>query len=47
MKEVDFDQILNRVIEEWKSKKDQSRITIPLSIDEQLEVLKLIKKMRE
>jgi len=47
MKEVDFDAVINRVIEEWKTKKDQTALTIPLSLDEQIEVLKLIKKMRE
>jgi len=46
MKEVDFDAILNRILEEWKNRKDQSRLMIPLSLEEQIEVLKLIDKMR-
>jgi len=47
MKEIDFDVLVNRIIEEWKNKKDQSRLSITMSLDEQIEVLKLIKKMRE
>jgi len=47
MKELDFDQIVNRVIEEWKLKKEDSRLMITMSVDEQIEVLKLLKKMRE
>jgi len=47
MKEMDFDQLVNRIIEEWKLKQDDSRLSIKMSIDEQIEVLKLLKKMRE
>jgi len=44
---MDFDQLVNRLIEEWKIKKDESRLMIMMSLDEQIEVLKLLKKMRE
>jgi len=47
MKEIDFDQLINRLIEEWKLKQNDSRLTIRMSLDEQIEVLKLLKKMRE
>jgi len=47
MRDLDLDQIVNRIIEEWKLKQDDSRLTIKMSLDEQIEVLKLIKKMRE
>jgi len=47
MKEIDFDSVVNRILEEWRIKKDQSRLTIPMSLDEQIEVLKLLRDMRE
>jgi len=47
MKEIDFDSIVNRFIEEWKKNKDKSRINIMLTLQEQIEVLRLIEKMRE
>lgn len=47
MKEIDFDQLVNRMIEEWKNKQNDSRLMNKMSLDEQLEVLKLLKKMRE
>jgi len=47
MKEIDFDQLVNRLLEEWKTKKDESRLMNRMSLDEQIEVLKLLKKMRE
>jgi len=47
MKELDFDHLVNRIIEEWKLKQDDSRLSNKMSLDEQLEVLKLLKKMRE
>jgi len=47
MKEIDFDQLVNKIIEEWKLKKEDTRLMIVMSIDEQIEVLKLLKKMRE
>ncbi len=47
MKEIDMDALINRLIEEWKLKKEQSRLSILMNLDEQIEVLKLIKKMRE
>jgi len=47
MKELDFDQLLNRLLEEWKIKKDESRLMNKMSIDEQIELLQLLKKMRE
>jgi len=47
MKEIDFDQLANRVIAEWQARKDDARLMIKMSIEEQIEVLKLIKKMRE
>jgi len=47
MKELDMDGLINRLIEEWKIKKEQSTLSILMNLDEQIEVLKLIKKMRE
>jgi len=47
MKEIDFDQLVNKIIEEWKLKKEDSRLMITMSLDEQIEVLKLLKKMRD
>jgi len=47
MKEIDFDQLVNRLVEEWKDKKDESRLMNKMTIDEQIEILKLLKKMRE
>jgi len=46
MKEVDFDQIVNRFLEEWKANKEKSRLNIMLTIQEHIEVLRLIEKMR-
>jgi len=47
LKDLNLDVLVNRIIEEWKVKKDQFRLNITMSLDEQIEVLKLIKKMRE
>jgi len=47
MKEIDFDLILNRFIEEWKKNKDKSRVNILMTLQEQIEVLRLLEKMRE
>jgi len=46
LKEVDFDTIVNRFLEEWKNNKDKSRLNILLTLQEQIEVLRLIEKMR-
>jgi len=46
MKEIDFDQIVNRFLEEWKKNKDKSRLNIMVTIQEHIEVLRLIEKMR-
>jgi len=46
MKEVNFDQIVNRFLEEWKRNKDKSRLNIMVTIQEHIEVLRLIEKMR-
>jgi len=47
MKEIDFDSIVNKIIEEWKLRKDDSRLMNKMSLEEQIEVLKLLKKMRQ
>jgi len=46
MTEPNFDVITNRIIEAWMTKKDQSRLTITMNLDEQIECLLLLKKMR-
>jgi len=47
MKEIDFDLIVNRFLEEWKKNKDKSRMNIMLTLQEHIEVLRLIEKMRK
>jgi len=47
MKEIDFDKIINLFLAEWKTNKDKSTLRIRLTIQEQIEVLRLIEKMRE
>jgi len=47
MKEIDFDTIVNRFLEEWKKNKEKSRLNIMLTIQEHIEVLRLIEKMRQ
>jgi len=46
MKEIDFDLLVNRFLEEWKKNKDKSRVNILMTIQEQIEVLRLLEKMR-
>jgi len=46
MKEIDFDLLINRFLEEWKKNKDKSRVNILMTIQEQIEVLRLLEKMR-
>jgi len=46
MKEIDFDLLVNRFLEEWKKNKDKSRINILMTMQEQIEVLRLLEKMR-
>jgi len=47
MKEIDFDLIINRFLEEYRKNKDKSRINIMLTLQEHIEVLRLIEKMRK
>jgi len=47
MKEIDFDLIVNRFLEEWNKNKDKSRMNILMTLQEQIEVLRLLEKMRE
>jgi len=46
MKEIDFDVLVNRFLEEWKSNKEKTRMNIQVTLQEHIEVLKLIEKMR-
>jgi len=46
LKEIDFDLLVNRFLEEWKKNKDKSRVNILMTIQEQIEVLRLLEKMR-
>jgi len=41
-----LDLIANKLIEAWMVKKDQSRLTITMNLEEQIECLLLLKKMR-
>jgi len=47
MKEIDFDLIVNRFLEEWKKNKDRSRMNILVTIQEHIEILRLLEKMRK
>jgi len=47
MKEIDFDLIINRFLEEWNKNKDKSRLNLRMTLQEQIEVLRLLEKMRE
>lgn len=47
MKEIDFDSLVNRFLEEYRKNKDKSRMNIMLTLQEQIEVLRLVEKMRE
>lgn len=47
MKEIDFDVLVNRFLEEWKSNKEKNRINIQMTLQEQIEVLRLLEKMRQ
>jgi len=47
MKEIDFDTIVNRFLIEWKENKQKTRINILMTVQEQIEVLRLLEKMRE
>jgi len=46
MKEIDFDQLVNRFLEEYRKNKDKHRMNIQVTIQEHIEVLRLIEKMR-
>jgi len=46
MKEINFDQLLNRFLEEYRINKDKHRMNIQVTLQEHIEVLKLIEKMR-
>jgi len=47
MKEIDFDLLLNRFLEEFNKNKDKSTLRIKMTLQEQIEVLRLLEKMRE
>jgi len=47
MKEIDFDLLINRFLEEWNKNKDKSRLNLRMTLQEQIEVLRLLEKMRE
>ena len=47
MKDFDFDILVNRFLEEWKANKEKNRINIQMTLQEQIEVLRLLEKMRE
>jgi len=47
MKEIDFDLLVNRFLEEWKKNKDRSRMNILVTIQEHIEILRLLEKMRK
>jgi len=46
MKEIDFDLLVNRFLEEYRRNKDKSRMNISVTLQEQIEILRLIEKMR-
>jgi len=46
MKEIDFDSLVNRFLEEYRKNKDKHRMNISVTLQEHIEVLKLIEKMR-
>jgi len=46
LKEIDFDTIVNRFLIEWKANKEKNRIAITMTLQEQIEVLRLLEKMR-
>jgi len=46
MKEVNFDQLVNRFLDEYQKNKDRHRMNIQVTLQEHVEVLKLIEKMR-
>ena len=47
MKEIDFDSLVNRFLVEWKENKQKFRINILMTLQEQIEVLRLLEKMRQ
>jgi len=47
MKEIDMDLIINRFLEEYNKNKDKSRLNLRMTLQEQIEVLRLLEKMRE
>jgi len=47
MKEIDFDSLVNRFLVEWKDNKQKFRINILMTLQEQIEVLRLLEKMRQ
>jgi len=47
MKDIDLDKLVNLFLAEWKSNKDKSTLRIKLTLQEHIEVLRLIEKMRE
>jgi len=47
MKEIDFDLLINKFLEEYRRSKDKHRMNILVTLQEHIEVLRLIEKMRE
>jgi len=47
MKEIDIDLLINRFLEEWRKNKDRSRVNILMTLQEQIEVLRLLERMRK
>jgi len=46
MKEIDFDSLVNRFLIEWKENKQKCRVNVLMTLQEQIEVLRLLEKMR-
>jgi len=42
-----MDLIINRFLEEYNKNKDKSRCNLKMTLQEQIEVLRLLEKMRE
>jgi len=42
-----MDLIINRFLEEYNKNKDKSRLNLRMTLQEQIEVLRLLEKMRE
>jgi len=47
MKEIDIDLLINRFLEEYRKNKDRARVNILMTLQEQIEVLRLLERMRK